>query len=516
VTIDGHPLSARTGQVFSFPVFLGALLVAAVFLNLSLRLNHAEALPTGHWHATFVEGDTYWHIAAGQRILETHHWPTTNYYSFTTSNTEWLAYEWLGEVVIALASGGGSPRALMMLLLVLVSTILLLVYYAASLASGNPKTAFAATALVLPLLGSCFSVRPQLLGYIFLLITLICLERFRRGDLANLWLLPLVFLLWVNTHGTFVFGLTMMAIYLLSGVKSFRWGPVVGKAWHPRQTRHLAIVLSLSVAALFVNPYGPRLLRYELEIASQHLNLTYFQEWQPLAFNDFFGVWLIVLLGGFAVGMIILRRSQRAEAVALVLLAAGLAVRHQRIIVFFAIVMAPALANLLAAVSPAYVPEKNQPVLNAGLIALFAVAVMLFFPSSARLQRLIDRNQPRRAVDYLRAHPVCGPMFNDDFWGGYLIWALHGQQKVFIDGRSDAYEPSGVLADYLRIIQPAPDALPLLKKYGVNSCLVERSGALGILLDAQRDWRRAYEDDLCVLFVRNTMECGGSTPPSSH
>jgi MFS family permease len=184
-----------------------------------------------------------------------------------------------------------------------------------------------------------------------------------------------------------------------------------------------------------------------------------------------------------------------------VLLAAYLACRHQRLVVFFAIVLAPVLAGLLAELFPVYEPDKNLPVLNAALIALFAAVVVVFFPSSASLQRLIDRNQPRRVVDYLRAHPVPGPMFNDDFWGGYLIWASQGQQKVFIDGRSDAYEPSGVLADYVRIIQPAPEALSLLEKYGVRSCLVERSGSLSGWLAAQPAWQRVYEDDLSVLFV---------------
>jgi hypothetical protein len=502
LTSNQRPLPARIGQLFTFPVFLGALLVAAVFLNLALRLDHAAALPIGHWHSTFVEGDTYWHIAAGQRILDTHHWPTTNYYSFTARNSEWLAYEWLGEVLMAATSRLGGPRALMALLFLLVSIILLLVGFSANLASGNPKAAFAATALVLPLLGSCFSVRPQLLGYIFLLTVLICLELYRRGRLGSLWVLPAVFVLWVNTHGSFILGFAAMTIYGLASFKEFRLGPVVGKAWPPPRRWHLATVFVLCLAALLINPYGPHLLRYELGITAQHVNLTYFQEWQRLAFDDFFGVWFAVLLGGFAFGVLALRRAQRVEALALILLAAGLALRHQRFIVFFAIVLAPALANLLAEVSPPYLPDKNMPALNAGLIALFAAAVLAFFPSSARLQHLIDRNQPRRAVDYLRAHPVPGPMFNDDFWGGYLIWASQGQQKVFIDGRSDAYEPSGVLADYMRIVQPTPDALPLLQKYGVRSCLVESSGSLRVLLNAQPGWHLVYEDDLCALFVR--------------
>jgi hypothetical protein len=499
------PVRKWARKAFSFPVFLAALLVAAIFLNLSLRLAHVAALPAGHWHATFVEGDTFWHTAVGERILDTYHWPTTNYYSFTAPNSAWLAYEWLGEVLMAAASRLGGPQALMALLTVLVAMIVVLLYYSAILASGNPKSAFAATALVLPLLGSCFSVRPQLLGYIFLLITLICLERYRRGAPMSLWLLPLVFVLWVNTHGTFALGLAAMAIYGLAGLKDFHMGRLEGRAWLPRQRAHLALVFGLCVAALLVNPYGPHLLQYELGITAQPVNLTYFQEWQPLAFNESFGIWFLVLLLALPLGMVVLRRTQRAESVALVLLAVYLACRHQRFVVFFAIVLAPIFARMLAEVFPAYEPDKNLPALNAVLIAFFAAGAVAFFPSSASLQRLIDRNQPRRAMDYLRAHPVPGPMFNDDFWGGYLIWASRGQQKVFIDGRSDAYEPSGVLADYIRIIEPTPEALPLLEKYGVRSCLLDRNGSLCALLDAQRGWRRAYEDDLSVLYVRTNV-----------
>jgi hypothetical protein len=502
VTSDARPFPARAGELFTFPVFLGAVLVAAVFLNLRLRLDSVAALPSGHWHAAFVEGDTYWHMAIGQRIFETHHWPTTNYYSFTTPGSEWIDFEWVGEMLMAAASGLGGPRGLMALLAALASIIVLLVYYSASLASGNPKSAFAATALTLPLLGSCFSVRPQLLGYIFLLITLICLERYRRGVQKHLWIFPLLFVVWVNTHGTFTLGWVAMAIYGLAGLKDFRLGFLEGKAWLPAERRHLGWGFLLCAAAVLVNPYGPRLLRYELGFASQPVNLAYTQEWQPLAFTDYFGVWFLVLFLAFAIGLLVLRRPQRVESVALVLLAALLSLQHQRVVVFFAIVLAPVLAGLLAALFPAYEPDKNLPVLNAALIAIFAAGMVVFFPSSARLQRLIDHNQPRRAVDYLRAHPVTGGMFNDDFWGGYLIWTSRGEHKVFIDGRSEAYESSGVLADYIKIIQPAPEALPLLEKYGVRSCLIERSGSLSALLDAQPDWHEVYQDDLSVLFVR--------------
>jgi hypothetical protein len=131
------------------------------------------------------------------------------------------------------------------------------------------------------------------------------------------------------------------------------------------------------------------------------------------------------------------------------------------------------------------------------------------------LQRVIDLNQPRRAVDYLRQHPVPGRMFNDQFWGGYLIWAFAGQHPVFIDGRCDAYEPSGVLSDYVRIIRPDPGALQLLEKYGVRSCLIEREAALCTLLDVLPEWHRVYQDDLSVLYVKDSAYGGKPQGPET-
>jgi len=47
-------LGAFLRRFLSFPVFLGALLVAGVFLNLCVRLQNDASLPTGYWHASYA------------------------------------------------------------------------------------------------------------------------------------------------------------------------------------------------------------------------------------------------------------------------------------------------------------------------------------------------------------------------------------------------------------------------------------------------------------------------------
>src|SRR5438876_4855886 len=90
-------------KAVSFPVLLGALLVAGTF----------AATSGGRF---FADGDTWWHLASGQRILATGTWPTSATYSFTVSGNTWIVYEWLGDVAIALAARLGGWRGLAALL----------------------------------------------------------------------------------------------------------------------------------------------------------------------------------------------------------------------------------------------------------------------------------------------------------------------------------------------------------------------------------------------------------------
>lgn len=209
---------SRLFRFCSFPALLAVLLVFAAFV--AARRN----LP---------DPDTWWHLVVGEEILTTGTWPTADHYSFTVSGKDWMAYEWLGEVLMALAGRAGGLPALALVLIALCAVFFLLLYYLAYLRSGEAKPAFLACALVVPLANAVFSLRPQLFGYIFLLLALICLERFRQGRQFAAWFLPVLFLLWVNTHGNFVFGLFVIGLYWLGGLVQFQarggWKPERGR-----------------------------------------------------------------------------------------------------------------------------------------------------------------------------------------------------------------------------------------------------------------------------------------------
>src|SRR6202041_771161 len=193
----------------SFPAMLGTMLVGATFVVV---------------RAFNVDPDLWWHVKTGELILSTHKWATTDAYSYTSSGAPWMSCEWLGDVLFAAAYRLGGLRGLEALLIMLASAVMLALYGLATLRSGNSKAGFVAAAALLALANLSFTLRPQMLGYLFLILTLIAVERFRQGKQRAVWLLPILFLIWINTHGSWIIGLGVILLYIACGLVDFQAG----------------------------------------------------------------------------------------------------------------------------------------------------------------------------------------------------------------------------------------------------------------------------------------------------
>src|SRR6202030_1410397 len=172
LVVSGHSAGAPTDLVeaaatiapdsllrraFSFPAMLGALLVTGVFVTR---------------RGFEVDPDLWWHIKIGQDILATHHWPTSDSFSFTAAGQPWMATEWIGDILFAAVERVAGLRGLEALLIILGAAVVVALYAFATLRSGNSKAGFVTSAALLLLAVSNFNLRTQMLGYLFLVLNL--------------------------------------------------------------------------------------------------------------------------------------------------------------------------------------------------------------------------------------------------------------------------------------------------------------------------------------------------------
>ncbi len=482
------PRQSLVKRLISFPVLLGGLLVGGLFAPL---------------REFDVDPDLWWHIKVGRTILATHRWPTADVYSFTAHGRPWMAYEWLGEVLLAAVQRAWGLQGLLALNLALGAAVALGLYALATLRSRNSKAAFVACGFVLYFIAVFCTLRPQMLAFVFLILTLIILERFRQGRSGTLWLLPPLFLLWVNTHGAFVVGLFAFGVCIVSGLFEMRSKGVESRRWTAAQRLQLEVAFLASLAALTVTPYGPKLAAFPVDMALFHpLIGTSIAEWLPMPFNLATGKLFLGLLVGFLLAQVALGLTWQLAEFTLFLCGLVAACLHVRLVLIFVPFCTPLLAVILSRWVPPYEPGKDKLVLNAVLIIAMVAGIARFFPSQTTLQSLVEEHLPVKAVQYLERHSPPLPMFNTYSYGGYLIYALDDRNKVFIDGRTDIYDQVGILTDYGRISRVEPIALQLLDLYSIKSCLLQRNEALGTLLAASPQWQKVYADGRSVLFVR--------------
>ena len=470
---------------FSFPAMLGAFLVGRVFYE---------------GRGFVVDPDVWWHIKVGQDILRTHLFPTIDSYSFTASGTPWIAYEWLGEIVLALVHRAGGVVAMGIFLIVLGSVIILSLYWLATVRSGNSKAGFVSALFLASLAFASFTLRPQMFGYLFLILTLLVLEKFRQGNSWPLWTLPVIFLAWVNTHGSFIIGIGVVALYLCAGLFSFQKGSVQAIAWTRKQRLQLETALLFCLAVLPITPYGTQLAVYPFDMAfSQPINVANVNEWRPMPFELVGGKIFLGLVVIFFLLQMFFRFSWRLEELLLVAGGTAMACLHVRFILLFVPFCAPVFATMLARWIPEYQRHKDKYIANAVLMTGVIVAMAHYFPTKAALDRKVAETYPVAALEYLKNHPIPGKMLNFYAFGGYLVFS---GQPVFIDGRGDLYERSGVFADYIHLNEFERGSLAVLRNYGINACILGTKQSLASALSVAPEWRRVYSDDTSIIFVR--------------
>ena len=483
-----NPASIRFLQrVSSFPVMLACLLVVLAVLTVRSR---------------FDDPDMWWHLKTGEIIWTTHTIPTTDLFSYTTNHHAYVAHEWLSQVLIYGAYKFGGYPGLMLWLCFFTSALFIAGYGLCWLYSENAKIGFLGALTIWLFATIGLAPRPQMIGYLLLVIELLLLHLGRTRNPRWFLGMPPLFAIWVNCHGSFFLGLIVAGVFLLGSLFNFQRGLLVSPRWDPHCRRMLTLALVLSVAALFLNPIGAKQILYPLEtLLHQPIGLSQVDEWQPLQLVDERGLAFMGVLGSIFLLVIVRRTELLWQELLMLALGTWMAASHRRMIFVFGILAAPILSRLLSTSWEDHNDEQDRPLLNAVFITASLLTALWAFPNQQILARQVEERSPVKAVEFMKAHPLSGRMLNEYVYGGYLIWAAP-EHPVFVDGRADVFEWTGVLGELTKWATLQSDPNELLDKYRIDFCLLARESHMATVLPLLHDWTAVYSDNNSVIFMR--------------
>lgn len=453
----------------------------------------------GMFSTEIADTDFWWHLRTGQFLVQQHSLPVPDPFNYTTALNRGedqvrhfnLTHEWLSQALMYLVYVAGGFPLIVLTRAALLAALCGLSGFLASRLSRSFLAGITATFATASVAVEFTADRPALATFLGVAVFMLLLEQ-RRW----LWLLPPLALLWANAHGGFFLGWVVLAAYSAE----FR-APDRRRVW---------IISACSVAASLLNPNGFGVIATLFEYRSSALT-TNLIEWRPPSLWGAPYGFDILLYASIAVLILSWRRVRLAHWILFGAFATAsvMAFRNILLIGFLAPV-------LIAAYFPFRIPFA-RPLAWAAPAAIAILLVAAMARGASFQLRAATWTIPEAAANFLTANRPSGHIFNTYEQGGYLIWRLAPETRVFIDGRAlseqtyrDAHTVlfnDGSAAD-----QVTGPRAGLLNRYDIQTVVMNTmdyvSGALYPLALAlanpnEKDWFLVHDSPEAVVFMRH-------------
>jgi hypothetical protein len=414
--------------------------------------------------------DTFWHLAAGDRLRETWVFSGPDPWS-TMSTLPWRLHEWLPELLMSWMQQVLGLPGVSWLLPLGAAAITLCLWVVCRRRASLLVTPVVMLVAMFAMSGS-LSLRPHLVTFALTVVTAGAWLGTRDDGRARWWLIPLTWL-WACSHGMWFVG---VAVGVVALVGLFLDGTVRGRAW-----LRLALVPFGSLVAATLTPVGPELLAAPFAVRGY---AQFISEWRSPSLTDL-GFVGFLLLAGVTV-LIWVRSSRRPSWTEILLLGlgTGFALLYVRTIAVGAAIVAPIAAMALQGL----LHTKPEPVrrrevsLTLGLTTVALVVAAFVAPSRAAHPAWGPNDLDTRIAALPEGTVLC----NDYGSGGWLIWK-HPNVRPAIDGRTEVYTIEH-MQSYMDFQRAVPGWQKYLTQTGCRWALVPADLPVAEALTAQARW----------------------------
>lgn len=476
--------------------------------------------------------DTWFHMAFGRHVLSHGALPGKDLFTCTAADKLWISSGWAPSLLLYWLyerSGLGSAGPLLLTVAVIAAAYLSIYFVAVR---GYANRGSIVLVLLAGVLGSYprFAPRPDIFSQLLVVWVVLLLVRAEDAMKSSpqrlplqLWLLPPLMLVWANLHVGFLAGLLPLGVYAC-------WQAV---CWlRTRKRGHLLALAPLALAAVAwtVNPYGTAITELvgrnkaidQWRHNFEWMPLIYFPHWDfswrafsscNLSWHLLGAIGVMLLLVGWAV----CRRFGQCEwwklAIAAGFLFSGLSQRRQ---MGLAALVLPAVCIAQLGVLDGLLARKRallpSCVIGAALlICLMRLGGQLNMRAGWPCSGVEELVLPTTLSDFLKKNPAPTNTFATYNYGGYMLYELGEQPKLFMDGRLDLFGPK-VWDDYWSIFEKRQEIGEVASRYGINTVVLDArdayrsSGHLVNQLSAMPEWKLVYFDDVNAAFVRQTPQ----------
>lgn len=457
------------------------------------------------------DGDTGYHIRAGEYILENLSVPKFDIFSYHSPPLQWTAHEWLSEVIMAAIYRLSGLTGIVLFFSFLIAFSYYLFFKILKKYDSNILFAIFILLLVIASSQIHWLARPHIFSMLLFILWYYLLEQFQYKNINHLSFMPFIMVLWVNLHGGFISGFLLLGIYLIGNLFNFL---VHKKVESKNKVINLTVIIILCLIASTINPYSYKILFFPFKLTSNKFIMDNVNEFLSPNFHEpmFFTLLLFLLITVLALSK---ERLNTIEFM-LIILFTYMSLYSIRYVPLFSIIVSPIMSRYFQNIfdegsgrMKKFLSLRSERISKIDsstrgyffpLIVILAVTIV--FLRGGISFEFDKKSKPVEAVNFLKKEWISGNMFNNDEFGDYIIYAAWPEYKVFFDGRSDMYGTEK-MKEYFKIARIQPGIDDVLEKYKIDWIIYNSGSSLSQYLLQRRDWRLIYSDEVADIFVRD-------------
>jgi hypothetical protein len=471
-------------------------------------------LAAGLFWVPISDIDFWWHIATGRTIVQQGEVPVDDPFGMypdpdPARRDGYLRSQWLGQVVFYLTFDRLGLTGVVALRTGLLVACLALVYARCRLNAVKPGPAWVVLLLTAALLTGFTGERPQLLSFLFAGLLFLILDGARGGSWRWLLPLPLLGLLWANSHGGFILGTALVVLVCLGRLPAGETSGAERRAF----LRLLPFAVGF-VLATFVTPSGIETYAYLLRLEGTLLQERTSEYVSALLIHRLglgwmqAGIYLWLALAALSLAW--LARRDRLDRLLVVAFLGIVSCTAYRYLSFFLVVSAPYVALGLSGAWERL--ERAHGRIEWPHSERLLVAVLLGFLGLGLLRGDLFQGGvaagrfPAEATRVVAERGTEGRAFNTMNWGGYLLWYLEERVTPYVDGR---LLDTRKLAPYTNALWATPPGLAWFQDQDFALVILPVRGSfdaepypLPLHLAAHPEWQLVYRDQGSYVFER--------------
>lgn len=463
-----------------------------------------------------MDGDLGRHITVGKYILT--HWtiPTRDVFSFTMNGQPLVPHEWLADVIFALAHEWMGLNGVILFCAFLIALAMLICFRLTLRRSHSVFWTLVFSLLALAASSIHWLSRPHLFTLVLVIVWADILYRMEEGEDKKWWLLPLVMLLWVNTHGAYIAGFVLLGLRIGGNLLD---AALAGQKPELHLLRLQGLTLGTSLIVTGINPVGFRIWETSIGYLQNSYLVGHTAEYLSPDFHQLYAApFLIMVLCSIA---LLQRPGRRVQGGDILVVCAwtGMGMISMRNIPLYALLAAPVLAQSASEWMNS-IPWMKRFAKNDLLMTqielkgkgwIWAITGVLIAGILLQTGTPLDLSRrgniflpdvfPIQAVDYLEMHPIHGNGFNYFPWGGYLLYREYPDRQVFIDGQTDFYGEA-LTRQYEQVITASDGWQNVLDQYRVSWVMIPPNSDLVLVIEREINWTKVYQDSTAVIYAR--------------